>query len=82
MKNIIEKKVTGGECAEQLGVSQEIVTAVKKMLGISGCRRIYPSAIHGFLKRFQDFQCADARDAQAIARFAVRHPGFKEPNNL
>lgn len=51
----IEKKVTGDACARELGVGQPTVIAVKKMLGLSGARKIFVAPIHRFLQMYPDF---------------------------
>lgn len=71
-------KVTGDQCAALLGVGQSTVIAVKKMLGISGVRKVFVEPVEKFLRRYPDFQIKDADD---MAAFKQRHPEFHLPTN-
>lgn len=75
-----EKKVTGDDCARELGVGQPTVIAVRKMLGMSGARKVFVEPVRKFLKRYPDFQIRDSTP-KGRAAFHRRHPEFTMPDD-
>jgi hypothetical protein len=68
----LKRKVTNAVCAELVGVGRPTVSAVRRMLGISGVRKVYAESVGAFLEQNPDFQIKDAATPEAMAAFRSR----------